>query len=141
HYHYDLFQVPEEPESVAAGEQFQFYLNKKGDVDRVAAALEPALGEDIVFTRVPEKIAVEVLQTLVGDFVLNDQTVSIFLVGARLPLAVPGQPVYELVPIKGLAFEVKNLTGFSVEFQKEASGKVSEAVFHQPNGVFHAKKK
>jgi CubicO group peptidase (beta-lactamase class C family) len=141
HYHYDLFQVPEEPESVAAGEQFQFYMNKKGDIDRVAAALEPALGEDIVFTRVPEKIAAEVLQTLVGDYALNDKTVSISLVGGKLHLTVPGQPVYELIPSKGLAFDVKNLLGFSVEFQKEASGTVSEVLFHQPNGVFHAKKK
>ena len=54
---------------------------------------------------------------------------------------MPGQPVYELIPSKGLAFDVKNLLGFSVEFQKEASGTVSEVLFHQPNGVFHAKKK
>jgi CubicO group peptidase (beta-lactamase class C family) len=141
HYHYDLFQVPEDPESVAAGEQFQFYMNKQGDIDRVAAALEPALDEDIVFTRVPEKIAAEVLQTLVGDYVLDDKIVSISLVSGKLHLTVPGQPVYELLPVKGLAFDVKNLLGFSVEFQTEASGKVSEAVFHQPNGVFHAKKK
>src|SRR5215475_12524698 len=127
HYHYDLFQVPEEPESVAAGEKFQFFMNKKGDIDRIAAALEPALGEDIVFTRVPEKIATEVLQTLVGDYLLNDKTVTVSLVSGKLQLTVPGQPQYELVPAKGLTFDVRNLPGFSVEFQKDASGKVSEA--------------
>src|SRR5262249_18436831 len=117
HYHYDLFQVPEEPESVAAGEQFQFYMNKKGDIDRCAAALEPALGEDIVFTRVPEKVATEVLRTLVGDYLLNDQTVSVSFVREKLQLTLPGRPVYELLPTKGLAFDIKNLPGFSVEFQ------------------------
>jgi CubicO group peptidase (beta-lactamase class C family) len=141
HYHYDVFQVPKEPESVAAGEQFQFYMNKNGDIDRVSAALEPALDEDIVFTRVPERISAEVLQVLAGDYVLNDRTVSISLVGGKLQLTVPGQPVYDLVPTKGLTFNVKNLPNFSVEFHKEESGKVSEAVFHQPDGVFHAKRK
>jgi len=141
HYHYDLFQIPEEPESVAAGEKFQFYINKKGDIDRIAAALEPTLGEDIVFTRVPEKIATDVLQTLVGDYVLNDKIVSVSLVSSKLRLTIAGQPQYELVPTKGLAFDVKDLPGFSVEFRKDASGNVSEAVFNQPNGTFIAKKK
>ena len=141
HYHYDVFQVPEEPETVAAGEQFQFYMNKKGDIDRVTAALEPALDEDIVFTRVPEKIPADILETLAGDYVLNEKTANISVVGGKLRLTVPDQPVYELVPTKGLAFDIKNLPGFSVEFEKEASGKIGEAVFHQPNGTFHAKRK
>jgi CubicO group peptidase (beta-lactamase class C family) len=55
HYHYDIFQVPEEPAGVAAGEKFQFETNQAGDIARVSAALEPALGEDIVFNKVPAK--------------------------------------------------------------------------------------
>ena len=58
-----------------------------------------------------------------------------------LRLTVPGQPQYELLPTKGLAFDVKGLPGFSVEFQKDGSGKISEAVFTQPNGVVRAARK
>ena len=141
HYHYDLFQAPEEPDSIVAGEKFQFYMNKKGDIDRIAAALEPAVGEDIVFTRVPEKINSDVLQTLIGDYVLNDMTVSVSLLSGKLRLTVPGQPEYELVPTKGLSFDFKHLPGFSMEFHKDAAGNVTEAVFNQPNGTFNAKKK
>jgi hypothetical protein len=140
-YHYDVFQVPESSDSVAAGEKFQFEMNKKGDIDRVSAALEPSLGEDIVFTRAPEKITADVLQTLTGDYVLNDQTVNVSLIGGALRLTVPGQPQYELVPTRELAFDVKGLPGFSLEFQKDAAGKISETVFSQPNGVFHATRK
>ena len=61
--------------------------------------------------------------------------------GDILRLTVPGQPQYELVPTRGLAFDVKGLPGFSIEFQKSASGKISDAVFNQPNGVFHATRK
>jgi hypothetical protein len=128
-------------DGVAAGEKFQFEMSKKGDIDRVSAALEPGLGEDIVFTRAPEKIATDVLQSLAGDYVLNGQAVNVALVAGVLRLTVPGQPQYELVPAKGLSFNVKGLPGFSVEFQKDASGKISEAVFNQPNGVFRATRK
>jgi CubicO group peptidase (beta-lactamase class C family) len=141
HYHYDLFQVPEESDSVAAGEKFQFDMNKKGEIDRVGAALEPALTEDIVFTRVAERIPSDVLESLAGDYQLNDKTVNVSLVSGKLYLTVPGQLRYELVPTRGLAFDVKSLPNFSVEFQKDSSGKVTEAVFNQPNGAFHAKRK
>ena len=141
HYHYDVFQLPEGSDSVAAGEKFQFEMSKKGDIDRVSAALESALGEDIVFTRAPEKIATDVLQSLAGDYLLNGQAVNVALVAGALRLTVPSQPQYELVPRKGLSFDVKGLPGFSVEFQKDASGKISEAIFNQPNGVFRATRK
>jgi CubicO group peptidase (beta-lactamase class C family) len=140
-YHYDVFQVPESPDSIAAGEKFQFEMNKKGDIDRVSAALEPSLGEDIVFSRVPEKIASDALQTLTGDYVLSGQSVNVASIGNALRITLPGEPQYELVPTKGLAFEVKGLPHFSVEFTKDASGKISEAVFSQPDGVFHAKRR
>ena len=141
HYHYDIFQVPEDSDSVAAGEKFQFEMNKKGDIARMASALEPALSEDIIFTRAPEKISTDVLQKLAGDYLLGGQTVTFAVTGDVLRLTVPGQPVYELIPGKELSFDVKGLPGFSVDFQMDASGKVAEAVFNQPNGVFHAKRK
>ena len=141
HYHYDIFQVPEDSDSVAAGEKFQFEMNKKGEIDRIAAPLAPALDEDIVFARAPEKVSADVLRKLTGDYLLNDQTITFAVVGDVLRLTVPGQPLYELIPRKELSFDVKGLPGFSVDFQMDASGKVAEAVFNQPNGVFHAKRK
>src|SRR5947209_4763325 len=95
-YHYDIFEVPESSDSIAAGEKFQFQMNKKGDIDHLSVALEPSLGEDIVFTRAPEKIASDVLQSLTGDYVLNGQPVTVALVDAVLRLSVPGQPQYDL---------------------------------------------
>jgi CubicO group peptidase (beta-lactamase class C family) len=139
-YHYDVFQVPESSDSMIAGEKFQFEMNNRGDIERIAAGLEPSLGEDVIFTRAPEKIASDILRTLVGDYVLNGQTVNVALIGNALSLTVPGQPQYELVPAKALSFNLKGLSGFSIEFQTDASGRISEAVFSQPDGVFHAKR-
>jgi len=82
-----------------------------------------------------------VLQSLAGEYQLGPQTVSVTLTGETLHLTVPGQPQYDLVPTKELSFDIKGLPGFSVDFQKDSSGKITEIVFNQPNGVFHAKRK
>lgn len=141
HYHYDVFQIPEDADTPAAGELFQFHLDKKGDIRSISAALEPALQEDIVFTRAAEKISSDVLRTLTGEYLLNGMTVTVALGGDSLRLTVPGQPQYELVPTQGLTFDIKGMAGFSVEFKKDDTGKVTAAVFHQPNGVFTATRK
>ena len=54
---------------------------------------------------------------------------------------LPGQPPCELVPLRGLRFELKGLTGFSVESKKDEAGMVTELVSYQPNGAFVAKRK
>jgi hypothetical protein len=78
----------------------------------------------------------------VGEYVLGEMTVTVTLRGKNnLILTVPGQPQYELVPYKGTEFNLKNLTGYSVEFIVDKAGKVTEAKVTQPNGVFTAKKK
>jgi hypothetical protein len=140
HYHYDIFEVPEDADSVAAGQRLQFHLNKQGNIETASAALDPALGEDIVFRRVA-KLSPEELQPLAGEYVLGELTATVSLSNGTLRLSVPGQPQYELLPKRGLSFDVKGLPGFTVEFKKDASGKVTEAVFSQPNGVFTAKRK
>lgn len=141
HYHYDLFQIPEDADTPAAGELFRFDMDKKGDIRSISAALEPTLKEDIVFTRAAEKISSDVLRTLTGEYVLNGMPVTVALAGDSLRLTVPGQPQYELVPTQGLTFDIKGMAGFSVEFKKDDTGKVTAAVFHQPNGIFTATRK
>jgi CubicO group peptidase (beta-lactamase class C family) len=139
-FHYDIFDFPEDSGHRLAGVRFQFHMNKKGDIDSISAALEPALQEDIVFTRAAEPLSPTVLQTLVGDYLLGEMKASVSLAGDSLHLSLPGQPLYELIPIKDLNFDVKGMAGFSAEFKKDATGKITEAVFSQPNGVFTAKR-
>jgi CubicO group peptidase (beta-lactamase class C family) len=139
--HYDIFAVPEEPDSIAAGTKGQFYTNWNGDIDRLSIPLEPTLPEDIVFTRVPEKISKDTLLTLVGDYSLGDATAHIGLAGDALQLTIPGQPTYDLVLTRGLIFNLRGLNGFSVEFRKDAAGKINEMLIVQPAGASMAKKK
>jgi CubicO group peptidase (beta-lactamase class C family) len=58
--HYDIFEIPEKSDSIAAGTKGQFSMNWNGEIDRLAMALEPTL-EDVIFTRAPEKISKDAL--------------------------------------------------------------------------------
>jgi hypothetical protein len=139
--HYDIFEVPEESESIAAGTKGQFLTNWNGDIDRLSMPLEPALKEDIVFKRVAQKLSKETLQTLVGDYSLEGASAHVGLVGDSLQLTIPDQPSYDLIATHGLIFDLKGLNGFSVEFKKDASGKITEMLVVQPGGATVAKKK
>jgi CubicO group peptidase (beta-lactamase class C family) len=139
--HYDIFEVPEESESIAAGTQGQFLTNWNGDIDRLSMPLEPALKEEIVFKRVAQKLSKETLQTLVGDYSLEGSSAHVGLVGDSLQLTIPDQPSYDLVPTHGLIFDLKGLNGFSVEFEKDASGKITGMLVIEPGGATVAKKK
>jgi CubicO group peptidase (beta-lactamase class C family) len=141
HYHYDIFQIPEDADTPAAGEQFQFLMDKKGDIHSISAALEPALQEDIVFTRAGQKIAADILRTLAGEYVLNGTAVTVALTGDTLRLTLAGQPQYELVPAHDLTFDIKGMAGFSVEFKKDESNKVVQIVLYQPDGAQTATRK
>jgi len=143
HFHYDVFEVPEDPLDPFEKTKVQFLMSVNGDIDRVLVPLEPNVKE-IVFARRAEKQMRErsFLEPLAGEYVLGATTVSVTLKGEdTLVLVVPGQPPYELVPARGLTFDLKGLTGFSIEFKRDAPGAVTEAVFYQPNGTFVAKRK
>lgn len=143
HFHYDVFEVPENPLDPLEKMKVTFVTDAKGEVAGLSMPLEPHVKE-ILFTRTPEKAMTEktFLEALVGQYDLAGIVASVSLEGeSTLVLMVPGQPKYQLVPTRGTTFDVKGLSGFSVEFRKDASGKVTEAVFYQPNGTFVARRK
>jgi CubicO group peptidase (beta-lactamase class C family) len=141
HFHYDIFEVPENELDPFEGTKVSFFSNVKGDIGSLSLPIEPAL-PDITFKRKGEKVEKGTLEKLVGQYVLGATTITVALQpDGKLTLTVPGQPTYELVPTRGLSFDVKGLPGFSIEFKQDASGAVMEAAFFQPNGTFVAKKK
>jgi CubicO group peptidase (beta-lactamase class C family) len=141
HYHYDVFQAAEDPLNPIQKQKAQFGYSLNGDIDRLLLPLESSLKE-IVFTRVAPKLDRETLNALAGEYALATQTITVSVAGGeRLLFGVPGQPVRELAPVRGLRFNIRELTGFSVEFRKNSSGAVTEAALYQPNGTFIARRK
>jgi len=140
HFHYDYFEIGDNSREFLKDVKLQFFTTPKGDIGSFAIPLETGV-KDIVFSRRGEKVPKEVLESLVGDYVLMTVTSTVALVDDKLTLTVPGQPRYELVPTKGLSFDLKGIPGYSVEFKKDEAGKIAEVVFFQPNGTFVAKRK
>ncbi len=143
HYHYDYFEVPEQPGVPISNAKVGFLTNLKGEIDSFTLPLESSV-KPITFARAAEKAMQEkgFLQSFVGEYTLGQITAKVELRDEKtLTLTVPGQPVHELVPMRGTSFDLKGVPGFSVEFKKDPSGAVTEMVTHQPNGTFVAKRK
>ena len=147
HYHYDVFEAFEKDslegiDTTEGGMKIQFNMDLNGDISSISAAFELGL-KPIEFTRTEKELATtaESLQKYVGDYELSGVTAKVYLKKNTLCLFVQGQPEYELASVGSDKFVIKSLTGYSMQFQKDAQGNVIAVSFIQPNGTFKATKK
>jgi len=141
HYHYDVFEMVYDLFDMRI--KAVFSTNARGDIEGVSVPLEPT-APDIVFKRLPPKglLDRESLERLAGDYEVMGATLTVALKGEdALQVSMPGLQDYELVPYKGTQFELKGLSGFSLEFKRGASGAATEVVITQPGGVFTARRR
>lgn len=140
HYHYDTFEMSFEKFGIT--QKISFLTDVRGEINAISAPLEPTV-DDIVFTRVPDASMTDrdFLERFVGTYEVMGAVVSIEFKGDVLSLSIPGQPEYELVPIKGTEFGVKGVTGISVEFVADEAGAVIEARLTQMGATFTAKRR
>lgn len=148
HYHFDYFNFAFAADEADIDEENAmkglFTINIKGDIDGLKLPLEGTV-KDIEFKKEVTTIDVkkEELEKLVGEYELPGPTiVKIYIKGEKTLMAlVPGQPDYELVPVKENIFNLKIISGYSVKFEKDEKGNVTSLSFIQPNGTFKAKRK
>ena len=142
HFHYEVFDTPEESGNALEKGKVMFHTNWNGEVDSVSSALEPQVA-DIVFTRQAgaEMRKKEFLDPMVGKYALGPVTVSVTLRDDdTLLLAAPGEDTVELVPAHGATFTFKGLSGYSAEFRRGPDGAYDEMAVYQPDGNFVAKR-
>jgi CubicO group peptidase (beta-lactamase class C family) len=143
HFHYDDFELNDVQNPDAPALRGTFGMDIEGNIMTLTVPFEPAV-KGIVFTRGAGKELTErsFLEKMCGPYELMGQTITVELKGDRtLVLMAPGQPPLELVPYKGTQFNIKGVTGVSVEFKLDSSGSATGLVLSQPNGTFTAKKK
>lgn len=141
HWHYDVFNGLENPADPTFEDmKIQFRTSVDGEVTQVVAPFEPAVAP-IVFERQPDPELSDpsYLERFVGTYQLGPQTIRVALRGSILTASLQGQPTLELEPLWNDAFKLSGLEGYRVVFTTE-DGRVTEAVFHQPNGVFPAER-
>jgi CubicO group peptidase (beta-lactamase class C family) len=145
HYHYDIFRVRsnEETEDSRDALKINFKTATNGKIVSFETPLERAV-KDIVFEKMPPSVKVGKadLQKYVGDYDLQGTTVKVYIRNeTTLMVLVPGQPDYELVPVKKDEFDLKVVKGYSVRFEVTDKNEVLSISFVQPNGTFKASKK
>lgn len=136
HLHYDIFEFS--ADLFERSFPVSFATDVRGDIASLSVPLEPTV-PDILFTRRPAAALSDpaVLSRFTGVYEVMGMPLTVALKGERtLQVSLPGQPDFELEPVKGTEFRVKGLSGFAVEFNEDAS----EAVVTQPGGVFVAKR-
>jgi CubicO group peptidase (beta-lactamase class C family) len=143
HFHYDVFEAPEAPGNPLQRSKIQFHTGLDGSVESLSIPLDASL-KPVVFPRRPDAAFRErkYLEQFTGSYAIGPQTAVVSFRDERtLVVSTGGQPPVELAPTRESTFALEGMTGFSVEFKKDAAGAVVEAVFHQPNGSFAAPRK
>jgi len=142
HRHFETFELPEVPDRLLPdGLAITFLTDREGDIVSLSAPLEPMV-KDIVFMRLAAGDCTDAAfrARCVGSFKGGPTTHRVTLdAEGQLVLRSDHQPAYRLAPQQGRRFRIVELEGFVVEFRGEGRI-VDEAIFHQPNGTFLAKR-
>ena len=137
HFHYDTFQVPEDPLDSFEKLRITFLTSEQGEVATLEANLESNVKE-IVFTRSAEKRMFETsfLRQFTGEYDAPGRPWTVSLAGeSGLQLIFPGAPPRKLIPRHGTRFDVQDSTGVTLEFKLDASGKAQEVVVYTPDSA------
>jgi len=145
HYHYDQFQVPEDPLDPFQKVKVLFQTGLDGEISSLSMPLQADV-KDIVFTRMPDRQLTErsFIEPFAGDYEIPGSPVPLHvsLRGENsLIVSLPGQPDYKLNPKRGTTFELEAIKGITLEFKRDAAGKVSGAVLNQLGTIVVLKKK
>lgn len=135
------------PESANVYDSYGDYFVAKGDTANAILYFQKSLAvQETLASR--EKLEAlqgvqilqlkpEVLQNYAATFDFNGTAVTTTVKNGALWMQVPGQPEYELQPVKAHGFKIKSLAGYSVLFEME-NGKLVGAYSVQPDGTFKA---
>jgi hypothetical protein len=137
HFHYDVFEFPQDEKNPETKMKVQFHSSLQGDIDFLSLPLESTVKE-VVFSRLGEARMKEktFLEPLTGIYVRGPVNVTVAMQGDHaMSVTIPGQGTFDLEPVRGTKFDIKGLTGYSVEFKGD------DLVFYQPNGTFSATRK
>jgi CubicO group peptidase (beta-lactamase class C family) len=145
HWHYDVFAVEEEPETAILsieGLKFAFRNDVNGEIAELVVPFEPNV-EEIVFRKKPTEShwSPAYLRQFTGLYEIYGYTIDISVRGNILQAAIPGQPIYELIPSGLNEFTVKSKIGYLVRFVFDEDEKATEILLMQPYGTFTATRK
>lgn len=143
HWHFDTFSSLKGEEPFFENLRLQFRLGLDGEVEAVESAMEAAV-KPIVFTKkVDARLSDPLfLHRLAGIYTLTSSVeMKVTLRGNVLVGELTGRGTYDLVPVRGMRFVPKGLSGFAIQFSLPASGSATQIEFEQSDAVYTCKRK
>ncbi len=133
HWHYDVWRVPHNPLDLLQETEIMFNSDWEGNIASLSCSFEPNV-RDIVFTRMPDRRMRErsFLDPIAGVYQVADFK---YVITVRpdnvLSVTLPTGKVWELEPVRGNTFAVKGENELTLDFKRDASGKVTEFSLNQ----------
>ncbi len=132
HYHYDRFDTPDD--EIYGKWSVNFLTNPQGELDKVLMSLDEG---EVTFTRKPDASLSDpvVLSKYLGKYELAGGVFEIVVRDDnKLYLIIPGQPNYELIPIKKNKFRFKQFSDTTISFLEE-NNKITALEIADPSGA------
>jgi hypothetical protein len=137
----NVFEVLAEP---FKGYKVVFLPDQTANVDWVAVVPKSVLAKDVIFNRVPNVALNErnLLEKFQGTYESDGKVMHVTLQQENhLMVTLPGQVGIELMARKDTEFTLNNLFEYSIRFELDNSGMVTEALVTEPNGTNTLRKK
>jgi hypothetical protein len=131
HWHFEVFKTPSDKTLELDDLRVQFLTDLQGEVSGVAVPIEP-LVEPTVFARAApaEMLDPMFLAEFVGSYEIAGIETRVRLRDDGVLQTVRLGEARELVPVRGTLFRVKEQAGMSVEFLRDAGGRVDRMAVH-----------
>ena len=133
HWHYDVWRVPHNPLDLLQETEVMFNTDWEGNIASLSSSFEPSV-RDIIFTRMPDRRMRErsFLDPIAGVYQVADFK---YVITVRpdnvLSVTLPSGKVWELEPVRGNTFAVKGENELTLDFKRDAGGKVTEFSLNQ----------
>lgn len=115
HRHFETFDLESHELDIVF--PLMFLSDPDGDITALTVPFEPSV-EPLRFDRLPDTPDPEVLLRLCGTYALGPVELVVARKGdCGLTASVPGSPPRELLPMRGLRFEVQGQPGLTAEFE------------------------
>jgi CubicO group peptidase (beta-lactamase class C family) len=128
HWHYDVWRVPHNPLDLMGDTEIMFQTDWEGNVASLTSPMELGV-KDIVFKRLPDRRMREraFLEPLAGTYQVGDYKIVVSLRPDNVLVATfPTQKIFEMEPVRGNSFAAKEENGTTIDFKRDAAGKVTE---------------
>jgi CubicO group peptidase (beta-lactamase class C family) len=142
HWHYEVFRAPDDRKNRLEQTRVQFETDLEGEVSTLNVPIEPNVPPTAFTRRAPAEMTTRAfLEPLTGTYEVGGIDVEVVLrEDGVLQYVQLGRP-RDLVPVRGTLFRIKDLTGVSVEFLKDASGKVDRIAVHSAGSIIAPRKR